>query len=390
MAIKIRCVDCKKKISIDEAFAGGVCRCPYCTAIVYVPDDSTTSQPKRRPEAPTRRPEAPTRRPKAPAPAPPADITEADTAVDIPSQVDSKADTAVGIHGLADSEADTAVDIPAVVDSETDTTIDFPARADAPGARKPETQDEADKALAVAHGQANIPTAAPVRLQGIVSIILAVLLLGMIVGMVVLAVQVMTPPVVEDVDVPERYVYTAFTTRSDFPAVAGTIKVQAPVVYCIDTSRPMAQVLEYAGRIVLASAKSLKGGKFNIILLGEDDDKVLSDQPIAADKAGIAKASAFLSEELCGAAEQARGLQAALDMKAKTVVLLARDSNSGARGLAEGAFKEKSVKLHTIVLDSSDKGLAEMAKLTGGESKSYTVSELETQAQRAEEELKKK
>ena len=375
MAIKIRCVDCKKKISIDEAFAGGVCRCPYCTAIVYVPDNSTTSQPKRRPEAPTRRP-------KAPAPAPPADIAEADTSVDTPSQVDSKADTAVGIHGPADSKADTAVDLPALVDSDTDTTIDFPARADAPGARKPETQDEADKALAVAHGQANIPTAEPVKLQGIVSMILAVLLLGMIGGMVFLVVEVITPPVIKDVDVPEGYVYTAFTTRSDFPAVAGTIKVQAPVVYCIDTSRPMTHVFESAGKIVIASAKSLKGGKFNLILLGEDDDKVLSDKLIASDKAGIAKLEAFLTPECGGAADQTRGLQAALDMKAKTVVLLARDTEGDVRALAEGAFKDASVPVHTIALDSSSRGLAQLAELTGGESKSFTLSELESQIQR--------
>jgi len=385
MAIKIRCVDCKKKISIDEAFAGGVCRCPYCTAIVYVPDDSATGKRKRRPEAPARRPESPTSRPKTPE-----DVAKADTAVGIHGPADSKADTAVGIYGPADSKADTAVDIPATVDPEADTAVEASAIADAPGTRKPETQAEADKALAVAHGQTNIPTAAPVKLQGIVSIILAILLLGMLGGMAFLALEVITPPPIQDVGITDEYVYTAFTTRTDFPAVAGTVKVQAPVVYCIDTSRPMAQVLEYAGKIAIASAKSLKDGKFNIILLGEDDDKVLSEQPVASDKAGIAKAQAFLSTELCGAAEQARGLQAALDMKAKTVVLLARDSDSSARGLAEGAFKEKSVKLHTIVLDSSDKGLAEMAKLTGGESKSYTASELETQAQRAEEELKKK
>jgi len=374
MAIKIRCVDCKKKISIDEAFAGGVCRCPYCTAIVYVPDDSTTGKRKRRPESPTRRPEAPTPKPKTPAPAPPVKISKVDTEAGIHGPADPKADTAVGIHGPADSKADTAVDLPAI--------------ADAPGTRKPETQAEADKALAIAHGQANIPTAAPVKLQGIVSIILAILLVGMLGGMVFLAMKIMTPPVV--IDVPKDYGNTAFTARADFPAVAGTIKVQTPVVYCIDTSRPMAQMLESAGKIVVASVKSLKGGKFNLILLGEDDDKILSDQPIASDKAGIAKLEAFLSTEWCGAAEQARGLQTALDMKAKTVVLLARDSDRSARALAEGAFKENAVKLHTIALDSSSGVLSELAKLTGGESKSYTASELETQAQRAEEELNKK
>jgi hypothetical protein len=33
MAMKVRCEQCRKKISIDEAFAGGMCRCPYCKAV---------------------------------------------------------------------------------------------------------------------------------------------------------------------------------------------------------------------------------------------------------------------------------------------------------------------------------------------------------------------
>jgi len=34
--MKIRCQQCRKSISIDEAFAGGFCRCPYCKAITKV------------------------------------------------------------------------------------------------------------------------------------------------------------------------------------------------------------------------------------------------------------------------------------------------------------------------------------------------------------------
>ena len=56
MAIKIRCSECSKKISIDEAFAGGACRCPYCKAIVMVPGEAQGVAPGR-PTAP--RPDAP-------------------------------------------------------------------------------------------------------------------------------------------------------------------------------------------------------------------------------------------------------------------------------------------------------------------------------------------
>ena len=350
MAIKIRCVDCKKKISIDEAFAGGVCRCPYCTAIVYVPDDTGAKQRKGRPQTPKRRPTAPAVRPEAPA--------------------------------TIDPNAETTLDAPATIDPNAETAIDVPASV-----KTPKAQDEADRKLASAHGQAHIPTAAPVKVQGIVSIVLAVLLVGMLGGIVFLAIQLTSPTIVDDV--PEDYENTAVTVR-DFPAVAGTIEVAAPVVYCIDTSRPMAQVFESAGQIVLASVKSLKGGKFNVILLGEDDDKILSPQPIASDKAGIDKFNAFLVMELCGAAEQARGLQTALDMNAKTVVLLARDSASGAKDLAEGAFKAKTVPLHTIVLGGSSRGLEELSTLTSGKSRSFTISDLEEQAKRAAEQSNNK
>ncbi len=316
MAIKIRCVDCKKKISIDEAFAGGVCRCPYCTAIVYVPDDAgQKNDTKRRPETPKPRPKAPGARPESP-------TTAARTA---------KAETLVPVDTMAE------------------TAIDAPAPAKKPAPLKTATQTEAEKAIVAARGQKNIPTAAPVKFQGIVAIILLVLMLGMLGGMVYLGIRLTKPP--GDGFVPENDPKkTNVFASTDFPSVAGKIKVTAPVVYLIDTSKPMGNAFEAAGNIVIASARSLKGGKFNVILVGEEKDKTLSPQPIASDPAGIAKAKAFITMELCGEADQARGLQAALAMKAKTVVLLACDDAPRAKDVAEGPFKAQSVKLHTIVL----------------------------------------
>lgn len=67
MAIKINCPECKKKIAVDDAFAGGVCRCPYCTAMVDVPGSSTESVGGVRPEQPGGRPAEPgAARPEAP------------------------------------------------------------------------------------------------------------------------------------------------------------------------------------------------------------------------------------------------------------------------------------------------------------------------------------
>ncbi len=54
MAIKVRCKHCRKKISMDEAFAGGVSRCPYCGALNMVPGGEAAGAADRpdRPDAP--------------------------------------------------------------------------------------------------------------------------------------------------------------------------------------------------------------------------------------------------------------------------------------------------------------------------------------------------
>ena len=408
MAIKIRCVDCKKKISIDEAFAGGVCRCPYCTAIVYVPDDAGTKKRNRRPESPRRRPESPAVRPAAPEPQAPAvqietpkpepqtpavtletpatepapvGVSNADTAVGIAGPGDPMADTQVGLAGDADPNAGTAVELPPEVKIEKPAETPTPAPTP-PAPQAPKTPAQSDKALAAAHGQANIPTATPVKLQGVVAIILMLLMLGMIGGMVWLGIQMTRSHGVDQT--PDDYANTAFTARSEFPAVAGTIKLQAPVVYCIDTSSSMEQFFEPAGNIVTASVKSLKGGKFNVILIGEEEDKTLSPKPIAADKAGIDKLKAFLTADCSGLGDQKRALNAALGMSPKNVVLLAKDTDFGAEDGAK-ALKAKSVKLHAIALGRESKRMTKIAELTGGESKSFTESELEDQAKRAEQ-----
>jgi hypothetical protein len=351
MAIKIRCVDCKKKISIDEAFAGGVCRCPYCTAIVYVPDDAAEKKSKKgSAEKPKRRPTAPARRPESPM-------------------------TVIG--GSADPMAETSIDAPTGVDTMAETALDIPK---SPKPLKTASQTAEEKAISAAKKQANIPTAAPVKVQGIVAMVLAGLLVVMLGGMVYIAV-IFTQPQIVETD-PKNYNQTAFTQK-DVPSIAGTIEITTPVVYCIDTSKPMAEVFEAAEQIVLVSIKSLKGGKFNVILIGEDDDKIMSPKPIAADPAGLTKAKEFIEMELCGEGDQTRALKAALAMDPKSVVILAKDNVRGLKEKIQDAFKTKSVPLHAVILGSNSKGLEDIAKTTGGKSRAFTLSDLAAQAKRA-------
>ncbi|MFW5840632.1 MAG: hypothetical protein ACOCZE_08635 [Planctomycetota bacterium] len=59
MPIRVECDQCQGKISVDDAFAGSVCRCPYCKAMVIVPRSDNGGASRPRPEAPVSRPVAP-------------------------------------------------------------------------------------------------------------------------------------------------------------------------------------------------------------------------------------------------------------------------------------------------------------------------------------------
>ncbi len=53
MPLRLQCPECQKRIVVDEAFAGGVCRCPDCKALVRVPGQIGEAAPNGpRPEAP--------------------------------------------------------------------------------------------------------------------------------------------------------------------------------------------------------------------------------------------------------------------------------------------------------------------------------------------------
>ena len=54
MSLRVRCDQCRKRISIDEAFAGGMCRCPYCGAITRVGGSLVNESSAARPDVPGR------------------------------------------------------------------------------------------------------------------------------------------------------------------------------------------------------------------------------------------------------------------------------------------------------------------------------------------------
>ncbi len=68
MSIKIRCSECEKRVSVDEAFKGGMCRCPYCGVLIAIAGASHSHLDAHKPDSPSRpaRPDSPVSEPSRP------------------------------------------------------------------------------------------------------------------------------------------------------------------------------------------------------------------------------------------------------------------------------------------------------------------------------------
>ena len=317
MAMKIRCTECTKKISIDEAFAGGVCRCPYCSALVFVGGASDAMVGAGvRPSAPTSRPTSPMDRPASPT-------------------------DAAAPHDL--------------------------------------------EAHARAQGQEDIPTASPVKIQGIVTIVLLGLLLAMIVAVIVTAVSIMRsdrntyepPPL-------ETNPFAAVTSKR---VVAGDIRVNLPVYYIVDGGGSMGETFWFGLEMIQKSLGTLEAGdKFNVLICREDVDKAVSEALLAAGEGSPATVAAVMENLMpSGATDVGRTVSAVLAKKPGTIVLLAKKYIEDAEKIGQ-EVKGKDVLLVTICLDGLDDAAAAMAKMAeaaGGQAKAFSLSELEAHSKKA-------
>ena len=329
MAIRIRCQDCRKKVSIDEAFAGGVCRCPYCTATVPVPGDASKSAvavvPAERPEEPSQA-------------APPPEETLA----------------------------------------------------------------------AVAAEQEHIPVARPVKVQGIVTIVLLGLVLLMIAASVLVGVKYLgrDRTGIQDLEQQRQQIGEPETDdgspgvppAAKVPAnpfipkpgmVIGDVGVISPVIYCIDAGHSMAQTYDFAVVMAQVSVNSLTGQhEFNIVICREGENLTM---PVGYHRGGAAgrnEAEKFLDSiaGATGASDLAGGVFKALDAKPKMIVLFARKSldEAGQRIAAEA--KATGVVIVTVAIDAGPAAQASLAKLaekTGGKSAAFSFFRLQQLHQEA-------
>lgn len=305
MAIKIRCSDCRKKISIDEAFAGSMCRCPYCKAIVLVSDKTDPLGRGGRPDAPSDRPAEPGKAPAA-------------------------------VEAVAAEE---------------------------------------------------IPTADPVRFQGIVTIILLGLLVVMVAAAVVLFVRLMsTGSNQEPFDEPAETQVNPFVPSTAEPVVAG-VSMAPPIVYVLDTSSSMLELFDFAVAMTRISIRSLEAGQeYSIVLAAARSNKVMPGGYIGGGESGEAVAKEFLANiRRLGASDISQALSVALEQKPKTIVLYARKPVDDAIKVARQA-NSAGVKIITVTLDGdahARQSMANLAKATGAKSQAYSFSRLQSEIQDA-------
>jgi hypothetical protein len=215
MAIRVRCAQCGKRISMDDAFAGGACRCPYCGAINVLREDRAAAQPQRR-----ERPEAPGGRPRPGGP-------------DRTSQAD---------------------------------------QPEAPPARPQMPAGPAAPEPSAGRAHRHIPTARPVRTQGIVGLVAAVLLLALLAGGAWLALKLglwSGGPRPRGRDVTEQ------AARPPRTVDVAQQLVRVPVVYCVHAGGEAAAL---AADLVARSVAGLEAGvRFDVYVPAAGDGRWLAD-----------------------------------------------------------------------------------------------------------------
>lgn len=287
MPVKIRCSECRKKISVDEAFAGSMCRCPYCKSIVRVPMSAAGGQARSdgRPAAPAGRPSRPGgSRPGAP-----------------------------GQAGTPFKNVE-----PAGQES---------------GAL--ETQPVDESALSEAE-LAAIPTANPVFFQGMVTIVLIVILIAMTGASIYLGILVLRPSddnggaYVSDYTPPAMAELPNPFLTGDGPTVCRSVVVEAPVTYVVEAGTSMGDLYLFARDAVRASVLSLRpADRFALVVATDPTVKVVGNglHPGGAEGEQTIRQPSRASfdggtVETGGAPDLLDAVRVALKLKPRTVVVL--------------------------------------------------------------------
>lgn len=328
MSIRMRCSGCRRKMSVDDAFAGGACRCPYCRAIVLVGGRPRESDAER-PYAPLSRPDNPDE--------PLVEVVEEPTAAEPPM-----ADP-VRVQGWV-----TLVLMFLIVGMIAGAVwlgVALSNRKPAP-AEVPSSGGDSGGAPQASPLPSAVPRTNP------------------------------SAPVAEN----------PFKAAAPGPTAAG-VPIAPPVVYCLDCGGSMKNVFDYARYMTRLSVISLgPQQKFNIVLASEGGEKSLAADYRSGGRAGDANAREFLSAASpVGTADLSRALSGAIARGPRTIVLMCRGEVSGAEALGRKA-KAAGIVIVAVGMacdSAAEKTLSALAAATGGHCRVLSESALSVWAESA-------
>ena len=314
--MKIRCQHCRKKISIDDAFAGGFCRCPYCNEIVPVPSRGKSASVEARPV----RPES-------------------------PQEVQQS---------------------PRI------------------GPISPESAE-------------SLPMANPVRIQGIITIVLSgflLLILAFGIALLMKARASQNSKEGKKVNHTAKEVQVQPSNKQDsetvFPepainplttkGIAG-MNFASPVIFILDGTSSMQQSFDLGVALIRYSILAMEAGeKFNLIIACEEGLLSLSNDWLGGGEKGDERVKKFFSAYApAGAADLFPAVARAISKRPKSIVIIANRPVKDADKIIDEAVKA-SVKIYIVAFEPLEADVKEIMKTlaskTGGDFRHLTTSEI--------------
>jgi hypothetical protein len=424
MAIRIICTQCEKQISIDSAFAGGICRCPYCKALVKVKKITKTGddvESQSRPEAPPSRYDSLTEAPNAGRPV----IESRPIAPQNLSILDARPVLFQGISGfvlvgIALAAILIAVALfvvlkPASQPEQPVSSVQWPWPASTPAEKLSESPTSEPATLPVTIVEHPVPMPAePQAGRPIENPIAVVQAPAGKPTEISTAVDRQAENRVERAfsraEIPPEIVAEQPVVKPDTPAVAKSqastqpetpvveeepevqgpsvlkiIPIHAPVVYCLDASKAFSPAYNDAAKIIISSINSLQDqDKYNIVLAGNGTKWLQFGNYTVRGTAKLPADEFFTSMKPSEQCDLTNALYGALSQKptpATIVVISNRNPpNDPLRRVGQRAKASKTaiVCLALDATETSAKGMGILAASAGGKVKYYTLAELES------------
>jgi hypothetical protein len=222
-----------------------------------------------------------------------------------------------------------------------------------------------------AQTQVRIPTAQPVKVFGVISILLLVMSLFLIggIGYAVYSLFIKAP----DIPPPAPEVAHPSDPPKQKEGVPWVKLGRGPIVYVVDHGSSMRDAHDAVADMIRRSMPSLKDKcEYAILMCGEGEDRFLPTR-FVKDESGLKALDAFLRADPTpkGASNIPRALKAALARKPMEIVLIARSNSLMDTAEVGKQARKQGVKIHTIAVDLEGDpeklaALSELAKTTGG------------------------